>query len=158
MTVQRTFFEYFILIKCIKYEVIINFTGITAKKLSPTVHLNDILLENYQKLMKLWVFISTIRKRLQIKQGYSQVITNLEHNLPLSLKSVRQPFLQVLKVKEKCWYLLWRLIFHFDTKRKYFPQLSLNLAKFGSKHEMSGNIFVKLACTWFVLIWQMLAN
>ena len=52
MTVPSTFFEYFILIKCIKYEVIINFTGITAKKLSPTVHLNDILLENDQKLMQ----------------------------------------------------------------------------------------------------------
>ena len=52
MTVPSTFFEYFILIKCIKYEVIINFTGITAKILSPTVHVNDILLENDHKLMQ----------------------------------------------------------------------------------------------------------
>ena len=46
MTVPSTFFEYFVLIKYIKYEVIINFTSITAKIVSPTVHLNDILLEN----------------------------------------------------------------------------------------------------------------
>ena len=52
MTVTSKFFEYFILIKCIKYEVIINFTIITAKKTSPTVHLNDFLLENDQKLMQ----------------------------------------------------------------------------------------------------------
>ena len=51
MTVPNTFFEYFILIKYIKYEVIINFKGIAAKILPPTVHLNDILLENDQKLM-----------------------------------------------------------------------------------------------------------
>jgi hypothetical protein len=35
-------------------------------------------------------------------------------------------------------------IFHFDIKRKYSPQLSRNLAKFGSKHEMLGKIFVNL--------------
>ena len=52
ITFSSTFFEYFILIICIKYEVIISFTGITAKKSSPTVHLNDILLENDQKLMQ----------------------------------------------------------------------------------------------------------
>ena len=145
MTVTSTAFEHFILIKVMKYKVIRQFKGITSQILSPTVHLGDILSKNEPNVME----TSTVCTIL------TETPTNTTRELSNDQK-YRPQFGTVIKVGKAVIFVsftFYRLLrrktylffFHFDTKRKYYPQLSRNLAKFGSNQEMLGKIFVKLA-------------
>ena len=127
-----------------KYDVIIQLKAITARILSPSVHLNDILPKNEPKVIE----ISTVCTNL------TETPTDTTRELSNDQK-YRPQFGTVIKVGKAVifvsftFYRLLRrkkylFIFHFDIKRKYSPQLSRNLAKFGSKHEMLGKIFVNL--------------
>ena len=109
-------FEYFILIKYIKYEVIINFTGITARILSPTVHLNDILLENGQKLMQtLCVYIHLTETPTDHTRELSS-----DHKSRARFGIVIEVDKAVISVPFEFYKFLIRKknIFHFDSNRK----------------------------------------